>query len=120
MRVGLCVENIQRYNNYRKYRPILEEMGIKYLTPDGEEPKRVRGSKRPSTEGAGDAAAAAAGDGAGAGISADTILSVLSSTVGGGGAAGTMTMIATTLSPPSSSTMSSSSFMSDNTHHVFL
>ena len=87
------MENISRYNNYRKYRHILEEMGIKYLNPDGEEPKRLRGAaKKASREsgggGGGSGGGAAGSGGSGVGMSADAILSALSSTVGSGGAAG--------------------------------
>ena len=42
MKLGFCVENIQKFNNYRKHRTVLEAMGIKYPAPkddddDGEE-----------------------------------------------------------------------------------
>jgi len=30
MKLGLCLENIVRYNNYRKHRPVLEGMGVVY------------------------------------------------------------------------------------------
>ena len=43
MKLGLCVENIQRYNNYKKYRGYLEGLGIKYGSRDGD----GKGEKRP-------------------------------------------------------------------------
>lgn len=71
MRLGLCVENIQRYNNYKKYRSVLEGMGMVYkcsekegeqeeaMEAPKEKEKRKHVSKKQQQSKDGEAAAAA-------------------------------------------------------------